>query len=182
MVFHLPTRKSSREVILMMTQKFTHYSNNVSTPYGGTTVYRRIPYLPGYPYCHNIRSIEVTVIKITIYEDWTILGIYRSPKEPVRKLCPVISEIWNGTLKDNIIVKTFSINGLTETETRPLRNLIVRGKHYKQWIPSYTNDHKTVLDQIYRNISHLHVDIQTNVLETYFTDHRAVWASFHAIQ
>ena len=69
------------------------YSNNVSTPYGGTTVYRRIPYLPGYPYCHNIRSIEVTVIMITIYEDWTILGIYRSPKVPVRKLCPVISEI-----------------------------------------------------------------------------------------
>ena len=93
MVFHLPTRKSSREVILIMTQKFTYYSNNVSTPYGGTTVYRRIPYLPGQPYCHNIRSIEVTVIKITIYEDWTILGIYRSPKEPVRKLCPVISEI-----------------------------------------------------------------------------------------
>lgn len=79
-------------------------------------------------------------------------------------------------------MKTFSINGLTETETRPLRNLIVRGKHDKQWIPSYTTDHKTVLDQIYRNISHLHVDIQTNVLETYFTDHRAVWASFHAIQ
>lgn len=69
-------------------------SNNVSTPYGGTTVYRRIPYLPRYSYCHNIRSIEVTVIKITIHEDWTILGIYRSPKVPVGKLCQAISEVY----------------------------------------------------------------------------------------
>ena len=88
----------------------------------------------------------------------------------------------NGTLKDNIIVKTFSINGLTETERRPLHNLLVRSKHYKQWISSYTTDHKTVLDQIYRNISHLHVDIQTYVLQTYFTGHGAIWASFHAVQ
>lgn len=57
-------------------------------------------------------------------------------------------------------MKTFNIKGLSETERRPLRNLLVRGKHYKQWIPSYTTDPKTVLDQIYRNISHLHVDIQ----------------------
>ena len=37
---------------------------------------------------------------------------------------------------------------------------------------------------LYTNIpiSHLHVDIQTGVLETYFTDHKALWASFHAVK
>ena len=103
-------------------------------------MYSRIPYLSGYPYCHNICGVEVTVIKITSHEDWTILGIYRSKKVPVI--------------------------------------------HYKQWISSYTTDYKTVFDHIYTNIpiSHLHVDIQAGVLETYFTDHKAVWASFHAVK
>ena len=41
-----------------------------------SAVYSIIPYLPGYPYCHNIHGVEITVIKITTHEDWTILGIY----------------------------------------------------------------------------------------------------------
>jgi len=50
-----------------------------------------------------------------------------------------------------------NINWLIETERGPEHNLVVRGKHYKQWISSYTTDHKTVLDHIYTNISYLHV-------------------------
>ena len=160
-------------------------SNNASRPYGGTAVYSRIPYLSGYPYCHNMCGVEVTVIKITSHEDWTILGIYRSPKVPVRQLCEAISEVLNSISQDTIIiVGDFNINWLSETQRRPLHNLLVMGKHYKQWISGYTTDYKTVLDHIYTNIpiSHLHVDIQTGVLETYFTDHKAVWASFHAVK
>ena len=157
-------------------------SSNASRPYGGTAVYSRIPYLSGYPYCHNIHDIEVTVIKITSHEDWTIIGIYRSPKVPVRQLCQAISEVLNSISQDNIIiVGDFNINWLIETDRRPLHNLLVRDKHYKQWISSYTTDHKTVLDHIYTHVSHLHVGIQTGVLETYFTDHKAVWASFHDV-
>ena len=62
-------------------------SSSTSRPYGGTAVYSKIPYLPGYPYCNNIHGIEITVIKITGLPDWTIIGIYRSPKVPVRQLC-----------------------------------------------------------------------------------------------
>ena len=151
--------------------------SNASRPYGGTAVYSRIQYLSGYPYCRNIHDIEVTVIKI--HEDWTILGIYCSPKVPVRQLCQAISEVLNSISQNKIIiVGDFNINWLIETERRPLHNLLVRNKHYKQWISSYTTDHKTVLDHIYTNVSHFHVDVQTGVLETYFTDHKAVWASF----
>ena len=39
-------------------------SSNGSRSYGGTAVYSKIPYLPGYPYCHNIHGVEITVIKL----------------------------------------------------------------------------------------------------------------------
>ena len=76
-------------------------SNNGSKPYGGTAVYSRIRYLPGYPYCHNIHGVEIKVIKITTHEDGTILGIYCSPKVPVRQLCQAMTELLNGVSPNN---------------------------------------------------------------------------------
>ena len=70
-----------------------HNSINESKTYGGTAVYSKIPYFPGYPYCLNIYGIQVRVIYIISHEDWTILGIYRSPKVPVRQLCQAITEV-----------------------------------------------------------------------------------------
>ena len=109
-------------------------SSNASRPYGGTAVYSKIPYLPGYPRCNNIPGIEITVIKITSLVDWTIIGIYRSPKVPVRQLCQAIAEILSSIMPDNniIILGDFNINWLVETERTPLCNLLVRDKHYKQ--------------------------------------------------
>ena len=145
-------------------------------PYGGTAVYSKIPFFPGYPYCHNISGIEITVIKVMTHENWTILGIYRSPKVSERQLCEPISEVLNTILLDNsIIIGDFNINWLIETERRPLYNLLVRDKGYKPLISTYTTDSKT--DHIYTNIPHLVV--QAGVLETYFTEQKAVWASFH---
>ena len=79
----------------------------------------------------------------------------------------------------SLILGDFNINWLVETERRPLYNLLVRDNGYKQLISSYTTDNKTLIDHIYTNI--LHLDIQLGVLETYFTDHKAVWASFHTM-
>ena len=78
---------------------------------------------------------------------------------------------------NNIILGDFNINWLVETERRPLYNMLVRDKHYKQLISTYTTDNKTLIDHIFTNITHL--DIQAGVLKTCFTDHKAVWASFH---
>ena len=92
-------------------------SNGLIRPYGGTAVYSRIPYLPGYPYSHNIYGIEITVIKVMTCENWTILGIYRSPKISVRELCEAISEVLNTILLDNtIIIGDFTVNWLIERE------------------------------------------------------------------
>ena len=114
--------------------------------------------------------------------DWTIVGIYRSPKVPVRQLCQAIVETLNSITPDNniIILGDFNINRLVETERRPLFNLLVRDKHYKQLISTYTTHNKTLIDHIYTNIKS-YLDIQAGVLETYFSDHKAVWVSFSNI-
>ena len=97
----------------------------------------------------------------------------------VGQLCEAISEVLNTILLDNsIIVRDFNINWLVETQRRPLYNLLVRDKGYKQLISTCTTDNKTaIIDHIYTNISHL--DVQASVLETYFSDHKVVEASFH---
>ena len=159
-------------------------SSNASRPHGGTAVYSKIPYLTGYPCCNNIHGIELTIIKIKSPVYLTIIGIYRSPKVPVRQLCQAIAETLHVntiTPDDNVIILgDFNINWLVETERRPLFNLLVRDKHYKQLISTYTTDNKTLIDQIYTNIKS-HWDIQAGVLETYFSDHKALWVSFSNI-
>ena len=96
-------------------------SNGLVRSYSGTAVYSKIPYLPGYPCCHNINGIGITVIKVMTCENWTIIGIYCSPKVSVSQLCEAISEVLNTILIDNsIIVGDFNINWLIETERRPL--------------------------------------------------------------
>lgn len=98
-------------------------SSNGSRSYGGTAVYSKIPYLPGYPYCHNIHGVEITVIKLARFEDWTIIGIYHSPNVPVRQLYEAITEVLNNISPDNnIITRDFDINWLVETDRRPLYN------------------------------------------------------------
>ena len=135
-------------------------SNGLVRPYGGTAVYSKIPYLPGYPYCHNIHGIEITVRKVMTCENWTILGMYRSPNVPVRQLCEAISEVLNTVLLDNsIIVGDCNVNWLIETERRPLYNLLVRDKGYKQLISTCTTNHNTAIDHIYTNISHLNINL-----------------------
>ena len=64
--------------------------------------------------------------------------------------CEAISEVINTILLDNsIIVGDFNINQLIETERRPLYNLLVRDKGYKQLISTRTTDDKTAIDYIY---------------------------------
>ena len=71
-------------------QNHSHNFTNGVRPYGGIAVYSKVPYVPGYPFCYNVHGIEITVTKIITLEDWTILGIYRSPKVPVKQLCEAL--------------------------------------------------------------------------------------------
>ena len=156
----------------LLQNDYLNSSNGLVRPYGGTAVYSKIPYLPRYPHCHNIHGIEITVIKVMTHENWTILGkrVYHSLKVSVRQFCEAIL---NAILLDNsIIVGEFNRNWLIETERRPLFNLQLRDKGYKQLISTYTTDNKTAIDHIYTNISQL--DFQASVLEKCFTENRVV--------
>lgn len=61
-----------------------NHSTGINTrPYGGTAVYSKNPFAPGYPLCKNSNGIEITIIKVMTIPNLTIIGVYRSPKVPV---------------------------------------------------------------------------------------------------
>ena len=68
-------------------------SQHNERPYGGTAVYTRIDYYPGYPYCCNQNGIEITVMRFMIIPHITVIAIYRSPSIPIRHLCSAIREL-----------------------------------------------------------------------------------------
>ena len=50
-----------------------------------------------------------------------------------------------------------------------------KGEHqYKQLMSSYATDNKTCIDHIYTNLPE--TQVRVGILETYFTDHRAIYA------
>ena len=54
-------------------------SRNGSRRYGGTAVYSRTPYLPGYPYSQNIQGVEMTVISCINSIQHTTNVVYSLP-------------------------------------------------------------------------------------------------------
>ena len=95
------------------------------------------------------------------------MGIYHSPKVPVRQLWQAITEVLNSISPENIIILgDFNVNWLTDTEKRPLYNLLVNDKHCKQLISTHTTDSKTVIDHIYTKHTCENLNIEAGVLET----------------
>ncbi|XP_078368705.1 ATP-dependent DNA helicase Pif1-like [Oculina patagonica] len=152
------------------------HSNSCTRPYSGMAVYSKLPFFQGYPYCQNSNGIEVTVLKITALQQLTVIGVYRSPKVPITQLCrtlrPLLSE---HSHTFNIVLGDFNVNWINETERRPLYNLFITEFNYSQLISSYTTDNKTAIDHIYTNITDC--PIASGTLETYFSDHKVIWAS-----
>jgi hypothetical protein len=141
------------------------YHNN-RRPYGGTIVYSEIPFVEGYPYNHNINGIEFTVIKVSSNNDLTIIAVYRSPRIPVTRLCSALLDIitQDTSHHQNIIIGDFKVDWLVETRRQALYNVMVRDNFYKQLISTFTTDNQTIIDIV-----------NSGVLETYFSDHKAVW-------
>lgn len=84
-------------------------------PYGETAVYTRIPFLPGYPFCSNSNGVEITITKVVPIPHVTIIGLYRSPKIPVRQLCAALRELFTHVSSDiKVFIGDFNINWLNE--------------------------------------------------------------------
>ena len=150
-------------------------SQHNERPYGGTAVYTRIDYYPGYPYRCNQNDIEITVMRYMIIPLITVIAIYRSPSIPIRHLCSAIRELLalsSTTLK--VFIGDFNVNWLNITERATLYNLFITENHYRQLMSCYTTDNKTCIDHIYTNMDEH--KIQATVWETFFSDHKAVYA------
>ena len=127
-------------------------------PYGGTAVYSRVDYYPGYPYCCNINGVEITVLRFVNLPHVTNIGVYRSPRVPLRELCVALSELLDQPLSHtNIFVGDFNVNWCIETERAPLYDLFARN-NYRQLVSCCTTDSKTCIDHVYTNLPATHVN------------------------
>ena len=52
---------------------------------------------------------------------------------------------------------------------------MVMENDYSQLITNFTTDSKTLIDDIYTNL--MEESVHAGILETYFSDHKAIWAS-----
>ncbi|XP_028418500.1 uncharacterized protein LOC114543885 [Dendronephthya gigantea] len=150
--------------------------SNLNRPYHGTAVYSKLPMIIRYPCARNCHGIEVTIMKMVERPDLIIIGIYRSPTLALSSLLAAIST----TLEEHpsprvIIIGDFNVNWLDEIERRSLYNLMINTNGLEQLITSSTTDNGTLIDHLYTNL--IEKDIQAGTLETYFSDHKAIWAS-----
>jgi endonuclease/exonuclease/phosphatase (EEP) superfamily protein YafD len=122
----------------------------------------------------NTNGIEITVLRFIMFTQITIIAIYRPPRISVTQLCHTLRGILSSLpTSHNIFIGDFNLNWLNKQERRPLYNLFVQQFGYKQLVSCYTTDNKTCIDHIYSNLSDSNV--KANVLETYFSDHKAVY-------
>ena len=155
-------------------------SNNNGHPYGGTAIYSRIDYYPGYPLCSNRSGIEIIAIRLMVIPHITIIAIYRSPRVPVSQFCTALRQTLTlSSTKFNMFIGDFNINWLNESQRRPLHDLFVKENNYRQLVSCYTTDNKTCIDHVYTNLSETHVNV--NILETYFSDHKAIYALINCL-
>jgi hypothetical protein len=65
---------------------------------------------------------------------------------------------------------------MVETRRESFYNVMARDNGYRQLISTCTTDNKTTIDHIYTY--HIYTStVNSGVLETYFSDHKAVWIS-----
>ena len=105
-----------------------------------------------------------------------LIGIYRSPRVVLSSLLTAIRT----TLEENpssqvIFMGDFNINWLDQVERRSLYNVMINENGLEQLISSCTTDKETLIDHLYTNL--IEEDVQAGTLETYFSDHKAIWAS-----
>ena len=152
-----------------------------SRPFGGMAICSRIEFLPGYPRKHNIHGIEITIVKAMIFPHVTIIGIYRPPRISVQHLLAAVNEVLNlCTSQYNIFIGDLNINWLDEAARSPLYRFFISDHHYRQLVNNVTTDSKTLIDHIYTNLPEFHAS--SHILETYFSDHKAVCVLINCFQ
>lgn len=154
---------------------FIDVHSHTQRPCGGTAVYTRASCFDEYPKCRNLYGVEITIVKLKTLPGFIIAGIYRSPKVPVRQLHQALAELHSimSTEPFHVILGDFNIDWNDSVQRSSLFNEMVTSYGYTQHILDYTTDNRTTIDHIYSNLNES--TFKTGVLETYFSDHKAVW-------
>ena len=105
-----------------------------------------------------------------------IIGIYRSPVVSIGDLCSAVRETLNSiSTQFNVFMGDFSVNWLNDSQSTPLYNFFIRDNAYSQLVTgSSTTDSNTCIDHIFTTLPQEQVNSQ--ILETCFSNHNAVWA------
>ena len=74
----------------------------------------------------------------------------------------------------SIFIGDFNVNWLNQKDKTHLHNLFITDNNYRQLVSCYTTDNRTTIDHIYTNLPEPEVTV--HVLETYFSDHKAICA------
>ena len=150
--------------------------SNVTRPFHGTAICSRLSMMNGYPCTRNYYAVEITILKTVDFPHLIVIGIYRSPKLVLSSLLAAI----RATLQENhssnvIVIGDFNVNWFDEVARRSLYNLMINENALEQFISTCTTDNGTLIDHVYTNM--IKEEVQVGTLETYFSDHKAIWAS-----
>ena len=129
----------------------------------------------GSPCARNCDGMELTILKTAKCPDLILIGIYRSPRLVLSSLLAAIcTALEENPFSQVIFMGDFNVNWLDEVE-RSLYNLMINENGLQQLISSCTTDNGTLIDHLYTYL--IEEDVQAGTLETYFSDHKAIWAS-----
>lgn len=154
-------------------ERVDHYQR----PYHGSCVYSCLGYVPGYPKCHNVFGVEITVTIMADLPSLIIAGIYRPPSVPLRQLYEALRYCYTDILcvkEFHIIFGDFNVNWLNKQDASGLYSLMVSDFGYHQVVNEVTTLNGTLIDHIYTNMKSQKM-FHGGVLETYFSDHKGIW-------
>ena len=156
--------------------------NSTRTPYGTVVYVKNGDQLISQPLRCNYNHVEMTLLKANHpVKNLHIVGIYRSSsKAKITRFIDALKHLHSTILDDPnipvIILGDFNVN-LNEnaSDKNTLFKYLIEEKHYVQLINQFTTDYKTQIDHIYTNIPERVKS--SGVLESYFSDHKPIFAS-----
>ena len=90
----------SDNLYLMPDEEYTLFRNDAmlrhsenTQPFGGTAVYSRLDYYPGFPYCFNRNGVEIRMLRFMLSPRVTIVGVYRSPAVSITEMYSAFKEM-----------------------------------------------------------------------------------------
>ena len=109
-------------------------------------------------------------------ETVVIVEMYVSPKVSLAELKKFMRQTMSA-LEGSLVVLLGDFNvDLLKRQSSPLLGVL---PGYRQCITTPTTDYQSLLDHIYTNVPQDH--IQSGVFESYFTDHKPIWALLNGI-